>query len=128
MAKTRITRVLGEYKRGIISEDGVNYRHIRQEMDPVIAHVKFLSEKVNEAPKRGNRNDMHYIGSLPWSVLEDWLAKQKIGIDVYARSRQLNKKFKKYIMANFPKFMAVKKKPSQILMPGGDNDHKLWRA
>ena len=95
MAKTRITKVLGEYKRGIISEDGVNYRHTRQEMDPVIEHVKFLSQKVNDAPKRGNRHDMHYVGSLPWSVLEDWLNKRSIGIDVFARSKQLNKKFKK---------------------------------
>ena len=128
MAKTRLIKKVGEYQRGVVSEDGVHYRRERQEMDPVIEHVKFLSEKVNQAPKSGNRNDMHYVGSLPLTVLIDWCNKQRITMDQYARSRGLRKKFIKYVTAHFPKFMAAKKKPSQILMPGGDNDHKLWRA
>jgi hypothetical protein len=128
MAKTRITKVLEDYKSGVVSEDGVHYRHERQEMDPVIDHVKFLSQKVNTAPKAGNRNDMHYVGSLPLTVLIDWCNKKRITIDQYARSKGLRKKFIKYVTENFPKFMAEKKKSSQILMPGGDNDHKLWRA
>ena len=114
----RLTKVVGEYTRSFASEDGKNYRVERQEMDPVIKHVDFLSEKVNTAPKSGNRNDMRYLGSIPLTVLTDWCKKTGIGLDVYARNSHGEKQaFIKYLQAEFPVFLAKKKKSSQIVVP-----------
>ena len=119
MPQTRLTKVMDGYARGVVSEDGINYRHERQDMDPVVKHVDFLSEKVNGAPKAGNRNDMHYIGSIPMTILIDWCNKVGIGIDAFARNNHDEKaKFLSYLKADFPVFFAKKKKSSQILVPG----------
>lgn len=118
MAEKRLTRVSGEYHRTFQSEDGVHYRGEHQEMDPVLKHVKFLSEKVNNAPKAGNRNDWHYAGSIPLTVLTDWCKLVGIGIDAYARNQFGEKKqFLNYLKAEFPVFLAPKKKPSMIVVP-----------
>ena len=118
MAMKRLTRAVGEYIRTFQSEDGKHYRGEHQEMDPVIAHVKYLSEKVNDAPKPGNTNDWHYFGSIPVTILTDWCRMTSIGLDAYARNQFGEKKeFMKYLKANFPVFLAAKKKPSQILVP-----------
>jgi hypothetical protein len=118
MPKTKLTKVLGEYARGVVSEDGVNYRHERQNMNPVIQHVKFLQEKVNGAPKAGNTNDMRYVGSIPLTVLTDWCTKVGVGMDAYARNQFGEKdKFLSYLRSEFPVFLADKKKSSQILLP-----------
>ena len=118
MPKTKITKVQGEYARGVVSEDGINYRHERQEMDPVLKHVRFLDEKVNEAPKVGNANDMHYIGTIPQVILIDWCNKEQIPIDQFARNNNGEKaKFLSFLRGTHPAFMARKKKSSQILLP-----------
>lgn len=120
MAKTRFIKRLGEYMRGIISEDGVHYRHERQEMDPVLEHVRFLSEKVNEAPKIGNKNDMRYIGSPPWTVVTAWLQDNHYSIDQFARNDdRCSDKFKAWFLSNpdMARFRAVPKKSSQIVVP-----------
>jgi hypothetical protein len=122
MAKTKLTKVIGEYSRGVISEDGVNYRHERQNMGPIIEHVKYLSEKVNTAPKAGNKHGQHYIGSIPMTVLIDWCNKVGIGIDAFARNQFDEKaKFLAYMKAEFPVFFATQKKSSQIIMPGSQS-------
>ena len=114
----RLTKVVGEYTRMFDSEDGKNYRIERQEMDPVIAHVDFLSEKVNTAPKAGNRNDMRYLGSIPVTVLTDWCQTTGIGLDAYARNNHGEKaEFIKHLKAEFPVFLAKKKKSSMIVVP-----------
>jgi len=119
MKKSPLTQAVGEYTRRVVSEDGKNYRHERQDMDPVIEHVKFLGEKVNKAPKAGNRNGWHYAGSIPITVVTDWCHNiAHIGYDAFARNefgeRQL---FLKYFKANFSKLAPPKNKSSQILMP-----------
>ncbi len=119
MYKSPLTQKLRDYERRVVSEDGIHYRHERQEMDPVIAHVKYLGEKVNKAPKAGNRNDWHYGGTIPISILTDWCDKVGIGIDAFARNQFGERKtFLKYLETYFPVFLAPKKKSSQILMPG----------
>ena len=116
MPKTKLTKVMQDYTRGVVSEDGINYRHESQEMDPVIERVNFLSQKVNTAPRAGNTHDMRYLGSIPLTVLTDWCNKVGIGVDAYARDQFGEKqKFISYLKQNFPVFLAAKKKPSQIL-------------
>lgn len=58
-----------------MAEDGRHYRATRTDMDPIIDRVKYLNEKVNEAPRSGNRNGYHYIGSVPRTFIDDWLRK-----------------------------------------------------
>ena len=118
MPKTKITKVQGEYARGVVSEDGVNYRHERQNMTPVLKHVEFLDDKVNSAPKAGNANDMRYIGSIPTLILVDWCKGEGIPIDQFARNNNGERaKFLSFLKATHPMFMAKKKKNSQILLP-----------
>lgn len=118
MKTSPLTQRVGEYQRRVVSEDGVHYRHERQDMNPVLDHVKFLSEKVNEAPAAGNRNDMHYLGSIPLTVLTDWCQTTGIGLDAYARNQHGEKdQFIKHMRAEFPLFFAAQKKSSSIVMP-----------
>ena len=119
MDKSPLTQKVGEYERRVVSEDGVHYREEKQDMKPVLDHVRFLSEKVNGAPKAGNTNDMHYLGSIPMTVLTDWCQLTGVGLDAYARNQFGEKQtFINHLKANFPVFLAAKKKSSQIIMPG----------
>lgn len=116
--KSKPTRIVGEYWRNVVTEDGVSYRHEVQEMDPVKKHVKFLTDKVNSAPKSGNKHDMHYIGSIPLTILTDWCNKTGTGLDAYARNQFGEKKiFMKHLRTEFPVFLAPQKKSSSIIMP-----------
>jgi len=115
----RMTKVLGEYCRGFASEDGQHYRTERQDMKPVLDHVKFLDEKVNSAPKTGNRNDMRYVGSIPMLVLTDWLKNNGYTMDQWARDEDnCKQKFISHLQSEMPAFLAKKKKSSQIIMAG----------
>ena len=62
------TRAIGDYCRGFATEDGKNYRVERQDIAPTLDHVKFLSEKVNTAPKSATKTSGHTWGrSQSWS-------------------------------------------------------------
>ena len=116
--KFRVTKRMQDYVAGVATEDGKSYRVEQQELAPIIERVEFLSEKVNTAPRNGNRNDMHYIGSIPMTVLWDWCRQQKIGIDMYARNEFGEKeKFLKYVKSTFPVLLAKKKRMTQIQVP-----------
>ena len=118
----RLVKQSGEYVQSFASEDGKNYRIETQEMDPVIEHVKFLDEKVNGAPRPGNTNNMHYIGSPPWTVVIDWCKNNGYSIEQFARNEdRCSDKFKKWFLNNrdMSKFRPQQRKGSTILMPGG---------
>ena len=68
------------------SEDGKHYRGYRQDLDPVIRKVEHLRQKVNEAPRSENPNQWKHVGSIPMTVLVDWLMKNKFTIDQFARN------------------------------------------
>lgn len=119
MPTQRITKQLGEYCRSFATEDGKHYRVETQNMKPVLDHVKYLHDKVNSAPKRNNKGQWAYAGSIPTAVLTDWLRKNRYTMDQYARNEDGAKdKFKRYLQAEMPAFLAPKKKSSQILLPG----------
>lgn len=119
MPKQRITKQLGEYCRSFASEDGKHYRVETQNMDPVLKRVKYLGDKVNSAPKRNNKGQWSYAGSIPITVLTDWLRKNHYTWDQYARNEDGSKdKFKRFLEAEMPAFLAQRKKSSQILLPG----------
>lgn len=86
-------------------------------MKPVLDHVKFLDDKVNSAPRAGNRNDMRYVGSIPTLVLTDWLKNNGYTMDQWARDvDNCKQKFISFLQSDMPAFMAKKKKSSQILL------------
>lgn len=75
MADKKTVYKKGELTKNVISEDGKHYRHFSMDMDPVMDRVKYLNEKVNEAPRAGNRQGYHYLGSVPLTMITDWLDK-----------------------------------------------------
>ena len=87
----------GDISRHFISEDGKHYRRTRQNMDPVIKHVEMMREKVNEAPRSTNKREWRYAGSVPMSILLDWLTKNRYTFDQWARNEDKAKdKFLRY--------------------------------
>jgi|LWDU01.1.fsa_nt_gi hypothetical protein len=116
MAKILPVRSVGEYFRGFASEGGKHYRTESQEMDPVLAHVRYLDQKTNSAPKRGNPNDWRYQGSIPLTILTDWLRRRSLTMDVWARDEDnIKSKFMAYLRSEHPHFLAHKKK---LIVPG----------
>jgi len=104
--KNRLTRAIGEYTRGFASEDGLNYRTERQEMDPVLRHIKFLDDKVNQAPTVGNQNDWHYAGSIPMVVLTDWVNKNGFSMHDFAvNNNNCKTRFMAYLKSEMPAFL-----------------------
>ncbi len=67
-------------------EDGIAYRGHRQDMKPVLRHAERTRTKVNEAPKSGNKNGWEHMGTIPMSLLLDWLSKHGYQIDQWARN------------------------------------------
>ena len=84
--------------RWIAHEDGEMYRGQTQDIDSVIKHVRHMDDVVNGAPKSGNRNDWKYAGSIPISVLTDWLKENHYTWPQYATNEDGAKdKFKKLL-------------------------------
>jgi len=116
MATIRPVRSVGEYFRGFATEDGKNYRVERQEMAPVLKHVRYLDHKVNSAPKRGNKSDWRYQGSIPMNILTDWLRQRGLTMDVWARDEdRIKAKFMAYLRREHPHFLAQTK---NLIVPG----------
>ena len=76
----------GDIRKILAEEDGKFYRRTVQASKPVLAHVQFLRDKVNEAPAAGNPNGWGFVGSIPWPLLLAWLQKHHYGIDQFARN------------------------------------------
>ena len=86
MAKFRPLAQRLDIRKTFASEDGVHYRHFSQELDPAIRHVQHLRHKVNDAPRSGNKSGWQHIGSIPMTVLQDWLTKNSYTMDQWARN------------------------------------------
>jgi len=71
-------------KKTFISEGGNNYRHFSQDMDPVMDRVKYLNEKVNGATRAENRSGYQYLGSVPVTMITDWLEKHNYTLNDFA--------------------------------------------
>lgn len=71
MTKFRPTKRAGDYLRTFASEDGKHYRHERQDLAPAMERSKLIQEA--QARNGTGQNDRRYIGSIPTTVLIDWL-------------------------------------------------------
>lgn len=110
-----------DYYRNVVSEGGKNYRHEHQDLNPVIEHIKFLAEKVNDAPKSGNKNDWRYLGSTTPVIVNYWCHLNGHTYDEWARSKDLKRQQITWQNAEMSKLRLPTKKSSQILMPGKAN-------
>ena len=77
----RISKVSGDYARGFIFEDGRAIRHERQELAPTIKRVERFRRLQGRSP-----NEWRHVGSIPMTVLIDWLTKTGHTIDQWARN------------------------------------------
>lgn len=71
--KFRKTRASGDISQTFSTEDGKNYRGIHQNSDGVIKHVNRIKGMHEHATKASNPNEWKHIGSIPETLLWEWL-------------------------------------------------------
>lgn len=86
MKKKRLTRATGDYARSFSTEDGKHFRGHHQELNPAIKRVGHIRELQTMHTRATNPHDRQYIGSIPVTVLQDWLQKNGYRIDEFARN------------------------------------------
>lgn len=78
-----------------------HYRRLRQDIEPIIEHVRHTAQKVNSAPASGNRNGWQYLGSIPITMVIDWCQKNNVRFDEFARNENgAREKFKKAFLTD----------------------------
>ena len=82
MTKRYVTRATGDYARGFAVEDGKNIRVEHQELGPAMRRVEAIKEA--QAHKGTGQFDRRYIGSVPMTVLWDWLKERKFSMNDWA--------------------------------------------
>lgn len=76
MAEVKPLRGVMDIQKHFVSEGGECYRRYRQDETAIKNHVRFLRDKVNDAPRSGNRNDWRYVGSMTWGHVMTFLEEQ----------------------------------------------------
>ena len=105
-----------------VSEDGKHYRGHRQDIQPIMDRVEELRKGAITSKVR-NPNEWRHVGSIPMTVLLDWLAKNRYSYDQWARNDdKARDKFLKYFMSrDFSKLhnnhITTKRESSQIVVP-----------
>ena len=90
----RLLQNYGSLKSFFASEDGRHYRQDRQELKPVFDYVKQRHETINEQGDGRWRS----VGTIPMTVLMEWLQENHYTIDQWARNEDnAKKKFIKHI-------------------------------
>ena len=77
---------MGDFARSFSTEDGNNYRVESQDLTPAIERVKKIRDAEAALKPGQNPHDRHFIGSIPWSMLIDWLNARGYTIDQWARN------------------------------------------
>ena len=104
MAEKKLIHRIGETTKTFQSEDGKHYRHYRQDIDPVIEHVQYNRDVAKDSNPRANPNGWQHKGTVPMTVLVDWLHKNGYTFDEFARADRNDKygpkyRFLKYFMS-----------------------------
>lgn len=90
-------RVLKTYGSDLLhyraEEDGVVYHGYRQNMAPTLSHVAAKNEAVNQY---GNKK-WQYSGSIPMSMLFDWLKTTNYKMHEFARERKIRQEFIRWL-------------------------------
>jgi hypothetical protein len=106
MAERKIYRV-GDTAKSLVTvrdpggKTSTFYKKWSQDMDDAIDRTRFLAQKVNSAPKSGNRIEQRYRGSVPVAILHDWLQRNGYRPDQYARNEDnARDKFMAWFLTN----------------------------
>ena len=104
MAKFRPIYRHGETQKSFASEDGKHYRHYRQDIDPIVERVQHNRDIAAASTKASNPNGWQHKGTIPMTMLVDWLHKHGYTIDEFARADRNDKygpkyKFLRYFMS-----------------------------
>lgn len=75
--KTIYTR--DDVRKSFASEDGAHYRHYRQDISPTIRHVERMR-------KGKHAMGWKHVGSIPITMLTDWLKSRGYTMDQWARN------------------------------------------
>ena len=86
MSRLRPLALSGDYRREFLTEGGLHYRKETQNIDPVIQRVKDFSEQMTHANRENNPNGREYLGSIPQTMLIDWLNSRNYTYDQFARN------------------------------------------
>lgn len=135
MARERLIAAAGDYRRSFLTQDGAHYRREHQELGPAMKRVQNIRDMHDYATKSSNPNEWRHVGSIPMTVLIDWLTENRFTMDQWARndgcvpgktypqSRSgVKDKFLAYFMSrDFSKLhnahMTTKRGSSQIVVP-----------
>jgi hypothetical protein len=125
VAKFRPIYKKGEVSKSFASEDGRHYRHFRQDIDPIIERVQHNRDIAKNSTKFSNPNGWQHKGTVPMTVLLDWLQKHGYTFDEFARADRNDvygpkHKFLKYFTSrDFSKLhnehVTTKRESSQVL-------------
>jgi len=100
MSSKRKTGGAGDYARSFSSEDGVHYRGHHQELGPAMRRVEQIRELQALQNKQNNPTGRTYIGSVPVTVLQDWLAKHNYTWEQWGRKEgTIRQEFMKYFLS-----------------------------
>jgi hypothetical protein len=128
----RLTRAVGDYTRGFSTEDGKHFRSETQELGPAIRRVELIKQAQMATQK--SALDKRYVGSVPITVIHDWLMKHGYKWEEYARNEGgepyatnprgggVRDKFMKYFLSrDFSKLhtqhTTTRRESSQIVVP-----------
>lgn len=86
MGAVRLTKAAGDYARGFVSHHGQHFRKEVQEIGPAMKRVKEIAELQSYATSATNPSGWNYIGSVPQTILVDWLNAHGYTMDQWARN------------------------------------------
>lgn len=136
MAGERVLAKTADTVKSFLTVDGKHYRKFSVNMQPVMDRVAYLNEKVNGATRAENRQGYQYLGSIPKTMLVDWLNKHGYTMHDFAvnaggqkgktdpRGSGVKDKFMRYFMSrDFAKLhtqhLSVKRPDSGLIYTGG---------
>jgi len=86
MAKERFLKRVGDYARSFVSQDGSFFRREHQNIAPAIKRVQEIRDMHSYATKASNPNEWRHVGSIPMTMLIDWLTDNHFTMDQWARN------------------------------------------
>jgi hypothetical protein len=86
VSKARLIKSSGDYARGFVTQHGKHFRKEVQNIAPAMKRVEEISELQSYATKASNPNEWGYIGSVPKTILVDWLNSHNYTMDEWARN------------------------------------------
>ncbi len=106
MGSRIITGVFGDVTKYFgLEHDGKKVKHVRghvQDCRPALARVKHMAQA---APSRHEKTrEYKYIGSIPRTMIDDWLKKRQKTWHDYATDLHLKQAFELFMMAERPAF------------------------